>query len=63
MLAIRSAALAVVVLMLNAPPGAATPSEPTSWVRQFGTTGLDEAKAVAVDSTGASYVVGETFGT
>ncbi len=63
MLTVRSAALAVVVLVLNAPLGAATASEPTSWIRQFGTTGLDEAKAVAVDPTGASYVVGETFGT
>ncbi len=63
MLAIRSTALAVVVLVLNAPLGVATASEPTSWVRQFGTTGLDEAKAVAVDTDGASYVVGETFGT
>ena len=63
MLAIRSTALAVVVLVLNAPLGAATASEPTSWVRQFGTTGLDEAKSVAVDPNGASYVVGETFGT
>jgi hypothetical protein len=63
MLAIRSSALAVVVLILNASPGAATATEPTSWVRQFGTSGLDEAKAVAVDPAGASYVVGETFGT
>jgi hypothetical protein len=63
MLAIRSAALAVVVLALNAPSGAATASESASWVRQFGTTGLDEAKAVAVDPAGAIYVVGETFGT
>ena len=63
MLAIRSAALAVVVFVLNVLPGAANASGPTSWVRQFGTAGLDEAKSVAVDSTGAGYVVGETFGT
>ena len=63
MLAITSTALAVVVLVLTAPLGAATASEPTSWVRQFGTTGLDEAKGAAVDAGGASYVVGETFGT
>jgi hypothetical protein len=64
MLVIRSAALAVVVfVILNAPSGPATASEPATWVRQFGTTGLDEAKAVAIDPTGAIYVVGETFGT
>ncbi len=63
MLAIRTAALAVVVFVLNALPGATSASEPTSWIRQFGTTGLDEAKSVAVDPTGCSYVVGETFGT
>lgn len=65
MLAIRSAALAVVVFMLHMPSGAgaANGSQPTSWVRQFGTNGLDEAKSVAVDATGAAYVVGETFGT
>jgi hypothetical protein len=34
-----------------------------AWGRQFGTTGLDEAKAVAVDGAGATYVAGETFGT
>jgi hypothetical protein len=63
---IRSLALAVVVFVLNMLPGAGTAngSEPSnSWVRQFGTAGLDEAKSVAVDSTGASYAVGETFGT
>jgi hypothetical protein len=63
MLAIRRAALAVVILMLNGSPATASASEPTGWVRQFGTGGLDEAKSVAIDSTGASYVVGETFGT
>jgi hypothetical protein len=65
MLAIRSTALAVVVLLLNGlgPASPATASEPGGWVRQFGTPGLDEAKSVAVDPTGASYVVGETFGT
>ena len=63
MLAIRSSALAVVVFVLNVLPGAAVASEPTDWIHQFGTTGLDEAKSVAVDATGASYVVGETFGT
>ena len=34
-----------------------------AWTRQFGTTGLDEVKAVAVDRTGTAYVAGETFGT
>jgi hypothetical protein len=63
MLAIRNAVLAVAVFVLNALPGAATASEPTAWIHQFGTAGLDEAKSVAVDATGASYVVGETFGT
>ncbi|HEV8623165.1 MAG TPA: SBBP repeat-containing protein [Acidimicrobiia bacterium] len=62
MLAMRSAALAVVVFLLNAPASPATDSEPHGWVRQFGTSGLDEAKSVAVDPTGAIYTVGETFG-
>lgn len=61
--AIRSAAFAVAVFMLNVAPGEAIASEPANWIRQFGTTGLDEAKSVAVDPTGAGYVVGETFGT
>jgi hypothetical protein len=61
--AIRSAAFAIAVFMLNVVPGEAIASEPVNWIRQFGTTGLDEAKSVAVDPTGASYVVGETFGT
>lgn len=34
-----------------------------AWTRQFGTNGLDEIKAVAVDTTGTVYVAGETFGT
>jgi len=34
-----------------------------AWTRQFGTKGLDEAKAVAVDGQGAIYVAGDTFGT
>src|SRR6185295_6617668 len=34
-----------------------------TWTHQFGTKGLDEAKAVAVDGMGAVYVAGETFGT
>jgi len=34
-----------------------------AWTHQFGTTGLDEAKAVATDGTGATYVAGEVFGT
>ena len=38
-------------------------SDDGSWTRQFGTTGLDEVKAVAVDGTGTTYVAGETFGT
>jgi len=34
-----------------------------AWARQFGTNGLDEAKAVATDGEGDVFVVGETFGT
>jgi hypothetical protein len=33
------------------------------WTRQFGTSGLDEVKSVAVDGAGATFVAGETFGT
>jgi hypothetical protein len=33
-----------------------------AWTRQFGTNGLDEIKAVAVDRSGTVYVAGETFG-
>lgn len=30
------------------------------WVRQFGTTGLDESQAIAVDPSGRIYLTGET---
>ncbi len=66
MRAIKTMAVAVVVLVLvlDAPPGrAAVPPAAQSWVRHFRTTGLDEAEGAAVDSDGASYAVGETFGT
>jgi hypothetical protein len=38
------------------------PAGNTLWFHQFGTPGADEAEAVAVDSTGAAYLVGRTEG-
>ena len=32
------------------------------WLKQFGTSGLDESQAIAVDSTGTIYLTGETTG-
>lgn len=61
--AIRMMAVAVLVLVLDAPPGGTSAPVMTTWVRQFGTAGFDDVKGAAVEPGGASYVVGETFGT
>lgn len=39
------------------------PAGPTSFVSLFGTSGGDSANDVAVDASGNSYVVGQTYGT
>jgi len=39
------------------------PDGKTSWTRQFGTSSHDSPKAVATDSAGRVYVVGNTSGT
>lgn len=57
---IVAVALFVTALLSLTLPAAAADAV---WIRQFGTRGLDEAKAVAVDDAGDTYVVGETFGT
>jgi len=56
------AAAAVVLLAMLAP--GPTPAAATSvgWLVQFGTPATDDAEAVAVDASGHSYVVGQTFG-
>ena len=38
-------------------------AQATTWARQFGTPGPDNAKGVGVDSAGNVYVVGQTSGT
>ena len=52
----------LVVATFLAAPLSATGAD-ADWVRQFGTSGLDEVKGVAVDPDGNAYVAGETSGT
>ncbi len=58
---LRPAAVTFVVaaVVVGSLPATAADGE---WARQFGASGLDEAKAVAVDPAGDAYGVGETFG-
>jgi len=59
----RTAAVALTVTAIMAFSGMPAGANDGTWTHQFGTKGLDEAKAVAVDGMGAVYVAGETFGT
>ncbi|MGH8998429.1 MAG: SBBP repeat-containing protein, partial [Acidimicrobiia bacterium] len=47
-------------MLVSDPAGAE--GDDLSWLRQFGTSGQDEAEAVAADRSGASWVVGMTSG-
>lgn len=54
---------ATTVALVGIPGGVQACGSDATWSRQFGTTRLDEAKAVAVEAGRATYVAGETFGT
>jgi beta-propeller repeat-containing protein len=57
------ATLTALIAITGFPGSLPAYGDEAAWTRQFGTNGLDEAKAIAADGEGATYVVGETFGT